>query len=44
MSLHVFDAALQLQPQGDGVYLGATSPAWANMVDHRLPIERKAEA
>ncbi len=32
MSLHVFDAALQLQPQGGGVYLGATSPAWANMV------------
>jgi hypothetical protein len=32
MSLHVFDAALQLQQQGEGVYLGATSPAWANMV------------
>ena len=32
MSLHVFDAALQLQPQAEGVYLGATSPAWANMV------------
>ena len=32
MSQHVFDAALQLQPQAEGVYLGATSPAWANMV------------
>jgi len=32
VSLHVFDAALQLQAQGEGVYLGATSPAWANMV------------
>jgi hypothetical protein len=32
MSLHPFDAALQLQPQADGTYLGATSPAWANMV------------
>lgn len=32
MSLHVFDAALQLQPQAEGVYQGATSPAWANMV------------
>ena len=32
MSLHPFDAALQLQPQADGSYLGATSPAWANMV------------
>lgn len=32
MSLHAFDAALQLQPQADGSYLGATSPVWANMV------------
>ena len=32
MSLHPFDAALQLQPQADGSYLGTTSPAWANMV------------
>jgi acyl-CoA thioesterase len=32
VSLHVFDAALQLQPQAEGVYQGATSPAWANMV------------
>ena len=32
MSLHPFDAALQLQPQADGSFLGATSPAWANMV------------
>lgn len=32
MSEHPFDAALQLQPQADGSLLGATSPAWANMV------------
>ena len=32
MSVHPFDAALQLQPQADGSLLGATSPAWANMV------------
>jgi hypothetical protein len=32
VSLHPFDAALVLQPLGDGRYRGATSPAWANMV------------
>jgi len=29
---HPFDAALALVPQGDGLYTGATSPAYANMV------------
>ena len=29
---HDFDAALALQPLGEGRYAGATHPAWANMV------------
>jgi len=32
MSLHPFDAALQLSAQPDGTLLGAATPAWANMV------------
>ncbi len=32
MSLHPFDAALQLSVQADGSLLGAATPAWANMV------------
>jgi len=32
MSSHPFDAAVALQPQADGVFLGHTSPAYANMV------------
>lgn len=32
MSLHPFDAALQLSPQADGSLHGAATPAWANMV------------
>lgn len=32
MSEHVFDQAIALQPQGDGVWQGHTSPAYANMV------------
>jgi acyl-coenzyme A thioesterase PaaI-like protein len=32
MSTHPFDAAVALQPQPDGTWLGHTSPAYANMV------------
>ena len=32
MNQHPFDAALVLQPLGEGRYRGATHPAWANMV------------
>jgi acyl-coenzyme A thioesterase PaaI-like protein len=32
MSAHPFDAAVALQPQPDGTWLGHTSPAYANMV------------
>jgi acyl-CoA thioesterase len=31
-SAHVFDAAVALQPQDDGSFLGRTSPAYGNMV------------
>lgn len=29
---HAFDAAIALQPQGGGLFQGATSPAYANMI------------
>ena len=32
MTAHAFDAAIALQPLGDGRFSGATSPAYANMV------------
>jgi hypothetical protein len=32
MNTHVFDQAIALTASGDGVYTGATSPAYANMV------------
>jgi acyl-CoA thioesterase len=32
MTLHAFDAAIALAPQGDGVWQGHTSPAYANMI------------
>ncbi|PZO12964.1 MAG: acyl-CoA thioesterase [Burkholderiales bacterium] len=32
MAAHAFDAAMALQPLGDGRFAGATSPAYANMV------------
>ena len=32
MSLHAFDVAIALAPQGDGVWQGHTSPAYANMI------------
>ena len=32
MSPHAFDAAIALAPQGDGVWEGHTSPAYANMI------------
>lgn len=32
MTAHAFDAAIALQPLGDGRFAGATSPAYANMV------------
>ena len=32
MSRHEFDAAVALQPQADGTFLGHTSPAYGNMV------------
>lgn len=32
MTAHDFDAAVALQPQGDGTFLGHTSPAYGNMV------------
>ncbi|MDQ3270705.1 MAG: thioesterase family protein, partial [Pseudomonadota bacterium] len=32
MSAHPFDAAVALQPQADGTFLGHTSAAYANMV------------
>ncbi len=32
MSPHAFDAAIALSAQGDGVWLGHTSPAYANMI------------
>lgn len=32
MSAHPFDAAIALAPAGEGLYTGATHPAWANMV------------
>lgn len=32
MTAHVFDQAIALTPTGDGQYIGATSPAYANMV------------
>ena len=30
--MHVFDEAIALAPQGDGAWLGHTSPAYANMI------------
>jgi hypothetical protein len=30
--MHVFDQAIALQPQGDGLWQGHTSPAYANMI------------
>ena len=30
--MHPFDAAVELMPLGDGVWLGQTSPAYGNMV------------
>jgi len=32
MTVHAFDAAIALAPQGDGVWQGHTSPAYANMI------------
>jgi acyl-CoA thioesterase len=32
MSVHAFDAAIALAPQGDGAWEGHTSPAYANMI------------
>ncbi len=32
MNLHVFDTAIALTPQGEGVWQGHTSPAYANMI------------
>ena len=32
MSEHAFDDAVRLQPQGEGGWLGATSPAYGNMI------------
>src|SRR6478735_2004481 len=32
MSQHAFDAAIALVPQGDGIWQGHTSPAYANMI------------
>ncbi|TNF54825.1 MAG: thioesterase family protein, partial [Burkholderiales bacterium] len=32
MSTHVFDQAIALTATGDGIYTGATSPAYANMI------------
>lgn len=32
MSAHPFDAAIALQPRGDGSFEGRTSPAYANMI------------
>lgn len=32
MNMHVFDQAIALTATGDGLYTGATSPAYANMV------------
>ncbi len=32
MSIHPFDAAISLAPQGEGAWLGHTSPAYANMI------------
>ena len=32
MSLHAFDAAIALAPQGDGIWQGHTSPAYGNMI------------
>jgi hypothetical protein len=32
MSVHAFDAAIALTPQGDGARQGHTSPAYANMI------------
>jgi acyl-CoA thioesterase len=32
MSLHAFDEAIALEPQGDGAWQGHTSPAYANMI------------
>jgi acyl-CoA thioesterase len=32
MSMHAFDAAIALAPQGEGTWQGLTSPAYANMI------------
>jgi len=32
MSVHAFDAAIALAPQGEGAWQGETSPAYANMI------------
>src|SRR3990167_5053195 len=32
MSVHAFDAAIALAPQGEGAWQGRTSPAYANMI------------
>ncbi|NPC55732.1 acyl-CoA thioesterase [Caenimonas soli] len=32
MNSHVFDAAIALAPQGEGVWQGCTSPAYSNMI------------